>query len=103
METFCMNCGTPGSEWCDKCEAEYPGGGPAPAYDHCTGCSARVDMHCACSRGRAKAAEAVPDCDCRMPAPVRSAPIGADCLECAGCRGKVSRLRILEDDISVRD
>ncbi len=145
-----MNCGSPGSEWCEKCEESMPGCGPdgqdfydmyAKALhgtdgpftkvlqDYCTQCGNKVDPNCACERGRAKAdgirrpipehaklkgalgeqqermcAPLPPDCDCRQPAPVKGRGYGAwQGLECAGCRGKVSLFRIVEEKIKVRE
>jgi hypothetical protein len=81
--------------------------------DYCTQCGNKVDPSCACERGRAKAASILeepkcaplpPDCDCRQPAPVKGRGYGAwQGLECAGCRGKVSLFRIVEEKIKVRE
>ena len=118
-----MNCGSPGTEWCSKCEDENPGCGPdgADMYaqqvvrleEFCELCGQIVDAHCNCSNGRLKAerlakqydATLPPNCDCRNPAPVEGTQekYGAwQGLECAGCRGKVSLARILSEDITRR-
>lgn len=44
-----------------------------------------------------------PDCDCRQPAPTSKSAYGGDYVGCLGCRGKVSMLRILNENIRMRE
>ena len=116
METFCMNCGSPGTEWCEKCEESNPGCGPdgQDFYDLyakalADGTRKPIPEHAKLKGALGEQQERMcgplpPDCDCRQPAPVEGRGYGAwRGLECAGCRGKVSLLRIVEEKIKVRE
>lgn len=97
METFCMGCGTPGVwDYCERCEMLAEVG--EETVDVVLGGVHRSLYPVV------PAAPLPPDCDCNSPAPVKGSNMGkmGDYLECAGCRGKVSRLRIEEDRIPLR-